>query len=628
MKKISFHLFKSPDLNNTLTESVHTLHVTVAKVWRLSTRFSLKFGNLNGHLGLYLWIILFYTLFLFKTTPLSAQTEWTAFTDSTNNFSSPRATDLNKDGVLDIVVGGGLEDFARSQSVSAFDGKTGNVLWRVSARNQMFGSALFGDITGDEVDDVFIAGRDAELIAVNGATGEVIWEFFPQGDTESAAEAGLYNFYTCQWIPDQNNDGIRDLLTANGGDKFATPLDLDRPTGNIMVVSGLDGSQIAKVPVPDGKETYLSPLVHDFLGNGNLEVIFGSGGETIEGSLWRVSLADVLNEDLSNAVALVSNNRKGYIPPPSLADMNGDGVHDIIVAGYGEKITAISGKDNSILWENGIDKTETVASPAMGQFTNDTIPDIFTIVGEGIAPVFLRFIALMIDGKTGEILEQDTLAGWSIISPLAVDFNGDGKDEAVFCVNKNFAQGAPFQSQWKMWDFQTSTVSDLTSLQSGTNLGSTAWIGDLENDGLLDFVYSQHSNSSAVKPDKGFFLRRKNLSATTPEHIAWGAYMGTDFNGVYTQPIKTDIEAPPTWAENIHIFPNPNRQFFRVEAELPKNLSAMIRLYNLKGELLYERKMKKGKFQEVIDTKDFAVGVYLLEVKTENGTWTEKVVVK
>ncbi|MGB0930469.1 MAG: T9SS type A sorting domain-containing protein [Chitinophagales bacterium] len=588
----------------------------------------MKFQELGSLVGNLKRITLLCSLFLFQTNPLCAQTEWTAFTDSTNNFSSPRATDLNGDGILDIVVGGGLEDFTRTQSVSAFDGKTGNPLWRVAARNQIFGSALFGDITDDEVDDVFIGGRDAELIAINGATGEVIWEFFEEGDTESAAEAGLYNFYTCQWIPDQNNDGVRDLLTANGGDKFATPLDFDRPVGNVMVVSGADGAQIAKAPVPDGKETYLSPLVHDFFGNGELEVIFGSGGETIGGSLWRVSLADVLNEDLSNAVALVSDNEKGYVPPPSLADVNGDGIHDIIIGGYGEKIIAISGKDNSILWETGIIRTETVASPAIGQFTNDSIPDIFTIVGDGIAPVFLNFIALMIDGKTGEILEQDTLEGWSIISPLAVDFNGDLKDEAVFCVNKNFAEGAPYQSQWRMRDFQNNTTSDLTSFQSGTNLGSTAWIGDLESDGTLEMIYSQHSNSNSVKPNKGFFLRRKNFSFVASENLFWGAYMGSLYNGTYTLHDKTDIETLNPLANQIRIFPNPNRHFFRVEAELPRNQKTVLRLYDLKGELLYERKMKKRDFRQVIDTKDFAVGVYLLEVETEEGRLVKKVLVE
>lgn len=556
-----------------------------------------------------------------------AQNVWTAFTDSTNNFSSPRAVDLNQDGTLDIVVGGGLEDFPRSQSVSAFDGKTGNPLWRVGARNQMFCSAAFGDITGDEVDDVFIGGRGAELIAINGATGEVIWEFYPEGDIVDAGEtAGLYNFYTCQWIPDQNEDGFPDLLTANGGDKFATPLDFDRPVGNIMVISAKDGVQIAKAPVPDGKETYLSPLVHDFEGDGTLEVIFGSGGETIEGSLWRVTLEEILNEDLSGAIELVHNNRKGFVPPPSLADVNADGTHDIIITGYGEKIIAINGKDNSILWENVIDGTETVASPAIGQFNNDTIPDVFTVIGEGLAPVFLNFIAVMIDGKTGTVEVQDTLSGWSIITPLAVDYDGDGKDEAIFCLNKNFAEGPPYQSQWMLRDFNDDATTSLTGIQSGTNLGSTAWVGDLEADGILDFVYSQHSSSSAVKPNRGFFLRRMQLEVATPKQIAWGAYMGTDFNGVYTPMIETSIETPPIGADAIRIFPNPNRNRFHVEAEL-EGEQVNLRLYDLQGKLIFEKEVK-GHFNEKISTKNLNSGIYLLEVEMSGRKVTKKVVVK
>jgi len=564
---------------------------------------------------------------LLLSPPQFAQNVWTAFTDSTNNFSSPRAADLNNDGTLDIVVGGGLEDFPRSQSVSAFDGKTGNPLWRVGARNQMFGSALFGDISGDEIPDVFMAGREAELIAINGATGEIIWEFYPEGDTVNAGEeAGLYNFYTCQWIPDQNGDNVTDLLTANGGDKFATPLDLIRPIGNVMIVSGLDGAQIAKAPVPDGKETYLSPLVHDFGGEGELEVIFGSGGETIEGSLWRVSLADILNEDLSNATALVSNNRKGYVPPPSLADVNGDGTHDIVIAGYGEKITAINGKDNSILWESGIEGTETVATPAIGQFTNDTIPDVFTVVGEGIAPVFLRFISLMIDGKTGDILQQDTLSGWSVISPLAVDYDGDGKEEVMYCLNKNFADGSPYQSQWRLKDFNDDSDIAITNFQSGTNLGSTAWVGDLDADGMLDFVYSQHSSSSAVKPNKGFFVRRSKLEVAAPGHIAWGGYMGTNSDGVYTAPIQTDIEVVNSLLEQIQIFPNPHRNRFRVKGDL-ESRNVTIRLYNMNGQISYEKKIN-GKFNETIDTKDFAAGVYLLEVQADTRSASKKIIVE
>lgn len=50
-----------------------------------------------------------------------------------------------------------------------------------------------------------------------------------------------------------------------------------------MVVNTVDGSMLARATMPDGKETYMSPVIHDFKGSGDLSVIFGSGGETISG---------------------------------------------------------------------------------------------------------------------------------------------------------------------------------------------------------------------------------------------------------------------------------------------------------------------------------------------------------
>src|SRR5438105_1867360 len=56
--------------------------------------------------------------------------------------SSPRAADLNKDGVLDIIIGAGKNEFQQSDmGILAFDGKTGNILWKQSAIDQVFGSA-------------------------------------------------------------------------------------------------------------------------------------------------------------------------------------------------------------------------------------------------------------------------------------------------------------------------------------------------------------------------------------------------------------------------------------------------------------------------------------------------------
>ena len=85
---------------------------------------------------------------------------------------------------------------------------------------------------------------------------------------------------------------------------------------------------------PDGEETYMSPLVNDIDNDGVLDIIFGTGGETFGGKLWRITLPDLLSGDSTKAIALVSGKKKGFMAPPSLADLNNDSVLDIITCSY------------------------------------------------------------------------------------------------------------------------------------------------------------------------------------------------------------------------------------------------------------------------------------------------------
>jgi len=118
--------------------------------------------------------------------------------------------------VLDIVIGGGLDGSPESRGVVALDGATGSLLWSFPTEDEIFGSAKFLDITGDNIKDVFIGGRYAEFYAIDGATGAMIWEFFPHHVAE-AVDSGWFNFYSPQFVPDQNADGVEDILVANGG---------------------------------------------------------------------------------------------------------------------------------------------------------------------------------------------------------------------------------------------------------------------------------------------------------------------------------------------------------------------------------------------------------------------------
>src|SRR3954447_24522995 len=103
---------------------------------------------------------------------------WSKDFPTVGSLSSPRTADLNNDGILDIVIGAGKNEFQKTDmGILAFDGKSGNLLWKQSSIDQIFGSATFCDINGDKVKDILIGGRSPQLKAIDGRSGAVIWEY-------------------------------------------------------------------------------------------------------------------------------------------------------------------------------------------------------------------------------------------------------------------------------------------------------------------------------------------------------------------------------------------------------------------------------------------------------------------
>ena len=94
------------------------------------------------------------TIFLASVILLSglvqAQTQlWQTLIDTSVTFSSPRPVNLNGDATLDIVIGGGIDGSPDARGVVALDGANGNVLWEFATDDEMFASAAFGDANGD-----------------------------------------------------------------------------------------------------------------------------------------------------------------------------------------------------------------------------------------------------------------------------------------------------------------------------------------------------------------------------------------------------------------------------------------------------------------------------------------------
>jgi outer membrane protein assembly factor BamB len=472
---------------------------------------------------------------------------WNVYMPGVGTGSSPRVADLTGDGILDMVMGaGGRENQSSDTAIIALDGRSGKLLWHLSGRNQMVGSALFKDITGDGIVDVFIGGRSAQLIAVNGKTGKLIWEFFPgvdsAGKTISPADSGWYNFFNPQWIADQDRDGQEDLLIANGGDYLVPPRNPNRPTGNLLIVSSKSGRLLVKAPVPDGKETYMSPVVVDFAGDGTWWVIFGTGGETIGGNLYRARLTEVLSGNLSGARLLASSTEKGFIAPPVLADITNDRISDIVVNSVDGRMLAIDGSSDSLLWQVESPHTEGYSSSAVGYFNQDSIPDFFANFGLGTWPTIVNSVQLLVDGKNGQILYRNNLGGFQYASPVSVDMNGDGYDDALLSLNTWYTDRRSYEnvnySQLMVFDFRHQKNYPVGDTLLGQNLASTPWAGDLDGDGKLEVISCSTGvlqQTNDIDNPKGLRISMLQTGQPIKKPILWGAYMGSSYNGIFSK---------------------------------------------------------------------------------------------
>jgi outer membrane protein assembly factor BamB len=463
---------------------------------------------------------------------------WLTYLDNVGTYSSARTVDLNNDHIPDIILGaGGKEEIHSDSGVIALDGATGRMLWAVPGSNQYVGSAVFMDINHDHIPDVFIGGRWAQLTAINGADGKPIWNFFPERKKPDGSDGGWYNFTTPQFVPDQDADSLPDLLIANGGDAHAEPFNPKRPAGRLLVLSSASGKILANVQVPDGKETYMS-VVCEELPDHTVMVLFGTGGETLAGHLYKTTLQKIMQGNISDATVLATSNEKGFVASPVLADINKDGIKDIVANAVDGRMLAIDGKTDSLLWQVSFPGTEAYTIPAPGFYTGDSIPDFFSNFAIGIFPRLTYSIRFMVDGKTGEVMYQDTIPAFQYASAVSADINGDGYDEVI--VNQSALKRKQFEdvyySYLMAFDFNNHRLIPLGDTLQATNLASTPWIGDLDGDNQLDIIYgavSFQGISFDLQRPQGLYIgcRKTNIHITKP--VVWGAFMGSNYQGIF-----------------------------------------------------------------------------------------------
>ena len=192
--------------------------------------------------------------------------------------------DMNRDGVTDVIMVEGLGPC--EMILRALDGMTGESVWQAHLQYDSFAVKCDMDLNNDNITDCISAGRQSGFRALSGVDGSVLW------DRDPSMAYLRYNFYFPLTIPDLDGDRVPDLINTHGGDATYSSEDTERSPSFLVAVSGRTGQQLMeRVPMPDGRESYMSPVRLSRKEEGLGDVLLvGTGGETLPGSLWAIGM--------------------------------------------------------------------------------------------------------------------------------------------------------------------------------------------------------------------------------------------------------------------------------------------------------------------------------------------------
>lgn len=450
--------------------------------------------------------------------------------------SSPTVADLDRDGTPNIIVGtgstfvqnqnGGIVVFNNDGSVRCrWLGVDNMRIWGMGTQPDGYSEGVYstpavGDVDGDGYPDIVFGGWDSYIHVLNRNCQETVPRFF--NDDTIWSSPTLY---------DVDGDGRMEIFI--GGDSHAGG-SMNWEGGQIRALDWRNGQLVEFWRQRINEVVHSSLAIGDIDGDGRLEVVHGAGDFYLQkyGSRSDSSKVFAWHADDGSPVAGWPQNTGGVTwASPTLADVNGDGVLDVVEGSRDHKVYAWRG-NGSLIWardpaQSGEPSTEIQSSAIVGDITGDGRPEV--VVGTGAAMFAL-------DGATGNKIAT-LYTGWSHEAAAALgNFgpNGWRVITAGFDTPHNTTRFAAYsvpapgaESQWPMWRKNSrrlgTNISDGPILPPGvcrasgnpaptpsTDSGRGYWI--LGNDGG---IFSFDAPFYGSLPGIGVRTQAVNLVATS-----------------------------------------------------------------------------------------------------------------
>ncbi|CAH2014193.1 unnamed protein product [Acanthoscelides obtectus] len=188
--------------------------------------------------------------------------------------------------------------------VIALSGVNGEILWRQWLNDTIFSLQCSTDVNGDHINDCLAIGIKGTIIVISAKNGSVIWQI----------NSGKSNIFVGNFIPDQDGDGIWDVLASHSSLT-------EGKDGHIILFSGKSGKELKKLDTPNNAKTFYMPQVLKY-NDSEAFVLFGTGSTTRPGNMSVVSLKNI--ENLTNSSTTIFENKyEGILTQSVLVDITG-----------------------------------------------------------------------------------------------------------------------------------------------------------------------------------------------------------------------------------------------------------------------------------------------------------------
>lgn len=292
------------------------------------------------------------------------------------------------------------------------------------------------------------------------------------------------SIYYCA-VGDLNGDGLPDLVTSGGnGDSAYIILQDPAHTGSFLSPRRI-GSSITK------------PLIADMNNDGIPDIVLYQAGSTFVTPGVTILLGDPQNPGsfLPATTTMISGSD---IRSAAAADMNGDGLPDIVIGNYNAQTVSVLLNDpahpGSLLAKTDYPAGGPIFDLAIGDMDGDGLPDV--VMGSVSAGVT---VLLNSSGSPGQLLAPHsypvsaTPAGGRSLGIAVGDIDGDG---VLDVVSGNF--GPVFDVLLGRGDGSLLAATAYSTGPTPDTFEATAMaVGDIDGDGLTDVAVGQFYQNSA-----------------------------------------------------------------------------------------------------------------------------------